>query len=767
MDSRLIKRALSITLAGTMIFSMAGCGKDKEEKKEKLDIYNSIVEAQYDVTFEKAKIIDNIVYASYFNWDMENTSEDSVEEQGFATYNFGTKEQNQVKLDIENAYINNFCVDNNKNIVADVSQVITEDNGEEQEPVTQEETYQYRDISVVYDQHLECISVEEGEIKTFDLADGETGDMEMLISAEYDGDNRLFGLYTSTSGDSEAYYIKITSQDGEDIAIIAVDEMVENLIRLDNGKVLCMKWGEEATEIYEIDVEGGKLGKKVADIGGFINAVFAGKNNSILYDDNGYLMRLDCNNGKSKKILKFIDSEILSDRIVAITEFDNGEFGVVLQDYDSNKSEVNRLVKYDPDSDTAKRQEIHIGVFGLDGQVQEDVINFNKSNNQYKIIIDEYMSEDEDDYDNALKRFNAALTSDNCPDIIDLSSISVDKYVKNGVLEALEPYLEKDSDLKQETFVQSVLEAYKVDGKIYTIPRDFMLEGFVGYKSKLGEEIGWTMKEFVDYAESLPEGTEILPDLTSDGLLWTMLAYSMDEYVNWTTGECNFKNDDFISLLEFCSNYESAEEYYKDYEYDEMNNEITKAKNGQVILRNMYLDGVYTYLEEKAVYGEDIMVKGYPSKEDKGIVLESSSVLLGISSKSKYKDVAWEFIRQSYMPEEQVEMNLYGFPIRQDKLDELFKEALEYEVKKDAEGNEYIGSYGYDDLELLIPPATEKDIEEIKKIIDSADTFGDINMEVYNIIEEETEAFFKGQKSAEAVADVIQSRVSIYVKENR
>ena len=41
------------------------------------------------------------------------------------------------------------------------------------------------------------------------------------------------------------------------------------------------------------------------------------------------------------------------------------------------------------------------------------------------------------------------------------------------------------------------------------------------------------------------------------------------------------------------------------------------------------------------------------------------------------------------------------------------------------------------------------------------------NDEITNIITEEAEAFFKGQKSVADVANVIQSRVQVYVNENR
>ena len=39
--------------------------------------------------------------------------------------------------------------------------------------------------------------------------------------------------------------------------------------------------------------------------------------------------------------------------------------------------------------------------------------------------------------------------------------------------------------------------------------------------------------------------------------------------------------------------------------------------------------------------------------------------------------------------------------------------------------------------------------------------------EVLNIINEEAEPFYKGQKSVDEVASVIQSRIKIYVGENK
>lgn len=761
-----LKRVTALLLAGTMVFGVAGCGKkEKKTKEEKLDIYDVKMEAQFNVCMENAKVVDNVLYATYYNWNENAISESAMEEQGLIVYDFSTKEQNQVKVEMKDTYLSDFYVDSDKNIVVNANKTIMDEEAIEEDD---DWSYQYSEVELIYNQNLECISTKEGEIKTFDATSSVLSEDEMVVYTEYDSENRIYSLCVKYGADSEEYYIKVSGQDGNEIANIKLDEMAERLVRMNDGRVLCMMWGDEGTAIYEIDVEAGKLGKMVAEFeDGYVDGIYAGKDDSILLNENGYLKRLDCSTGKTEKILKFMDSDILAENILLITEFDNGEFGVILRDYESNESEIDRLTKRDENSNTVEKEEIHLGVLYLDSDLQSQVVKFNKLNDKYRIIIDEYMPySDEDDYDEALKKFNAALTSGNCPDIIDLSAISIEEYAQKGVLESLETYLEKDSEINEDIFVQSILNAYKVDGKIYTIPSVFTLEVFVGATSKVGTDSSWTMKEFVEYAESLPEGVEILSDLTSDGLLGMMLNYSMDEYVDWSTGECNFNSEDFIELLEFCSNYENSEDFYEDYEYEE-GSEITKIRNNQVVMRNLYMDSIETYMVEKAVFGEDITIKGFPSKEDNGIVIDTYMPLLGISAKSKYKDVAWEFIKQSYTAETQHDMAMYGLPVRQDQLDELFKQAMAAEVQTDEDGNEYTGIWWFDDLEIKVPAPTEDDIKAIQEMINSADTLGNMNEEIYSMIKEEAEAFFSGQKSAKDVADVIQSRVSIYVKENR
>lgn len=58
-------------------------------------------------------------------------------------------------------------------------------------------------------------------------------------------------------------------------------------------------------------------------------------------------------------------------------------------------------------------------------------------------------------------------------------------------------------------------------------------------------------------------------------------------------------------------------------------------------------------------------------------------------------------------------------------------------------------------------------MDAVIHIIESAEKHYQYNTDVQNIINEEAESYFSGQKDAYTVVNIIQNRVSLYVEEQR
>mgnify|MGYP002496566384 CR=1 FL=1 len=72
------------------------------------------------------------------------------------------------------------------------------------------------------------------------------------------------------------------------------------------------------------------------------------------------------------------------------------------------------------------------------------------------------------------------------------------------------------------------------------------------------------------------------------------------------------------------------------------------------------------------------------------------------------------------------------------------------------------------EFEVEIQPATQEDVDQVKDLVyNTTAVSGAVSDDITNIINEEAAAYFSGQKSAEDVAKIIQSRMQVYLSETK
>ena len=156
-----------------------------------------------------------------------------------------------------------------------------------------------------------------------------------------------------------------------------------------------------------------------------------------------------------------------------------------------------------------------------------------------------------------------------------------------------------------------------------------------------------------------------------------------------------------------------------------------------------------------------------------------ASELYAITAKSSNKDGAWAFI-ENYLNQPFDNFYSYGLPARKYALDDMVEKAMNMTYMTDENGEQILDENGnpipeggtssisYGDWEYSYHIPTQEEVAVLQDLINVAEPSSATgNDEITNIITEEAEAFFKGQKSVSDVANVIQSRVQVYVNENR
>ena len=101
---------------------------------------------------------------------------------------------------------------------------------------------------------------------------------------------------------------------------------------------------------------------------------------------------------------------------------------------------VGKFSKVNPE-DVKEKVNLTLACAGLNWDVRTAIVKFNKSNEQYRIRIEDYSSlyGSETDYMAGINRLNADIVAGKVPDILLIDSgMPVDSYIAKGLFESYE-----------------------------------------------------------------------------------------------------------------------------------------------------------------------------------------------------------------------------------------------------------------------------------------------------------------------------------------
>lgn len=532
--------------------------------------------------------------------------------------------------------------------------------------------------------------------------------------------------------------------------------------------------GENGAELKPIDINAKALGEAVPNISGWGNlAFFTGQSTSLLLSTNDKVSKVDPEAGTVEELFSWLDVDIDGSNIRQVGELADGRIWTMTQSWNSKGNSSNELVYISRKkaSEVEPKVELVYGTLYLDYQLRGTIIDFNKANPRYRIVVKAYGENDDGTRsEDGITQLNAAITSGNGPDIIDLSAISFSQYAAKGVLEDLYPYMEK-SGIDRNDYLENILRAYEVDGKLYGVMGQFNISTTMAKTAKVGDVTGWTLAEMLDFAEANPT-ENIFQYGTRSSIFAYCVYYNIDEFIDWGSGQCNFDSPDFIRVMEF------AAQFPEEYDYA-MAREGTASQlhSDKILLMQSSVDSVQEFQMYRGLFGEPISFVGYPNSAREGNLINPRGGCMGISSRSKNKDGAWEFVSQLLSEEYQNDLvsewggGIMGFPVSKAALEKQFENDMTPNYYEDENGNQVENmktSWGYDDFNIDIYAATEEEVGAVRTLIESAArVYGSVDQQLISIITEEAEPFFSGQKSAAEAAGVIQNRLRTYVNENR
>lgn len=571
-------------------------------------------------------------------------------------------------------------------------------------------------------------------------------------------------VYVSSS---DGAILRFNKECGFDAVVMKNDGsgMMDGIVYMTKDHTCAVvSYGDTNMKIAKLDLKTGTVGESY-DLPGnsYDYSFYPGYGYDFYVADSYAVYGYNIGDATMTKLMSYVDSDLDVWQInnivpVSETEFYGGYSGV-----GGDNNGIAKFTKVPPEEVTDK-QVLTLALVGMDWGVKSRVIEFNKTNTEYRISIMDYYS-DNGDYDAGISGLNTDIVSGKVPDIILLNdNMPVDSYINKGLFADLLPLIEKDEEIDQADLMPNVIEAFSKDGKLYQLVPGYTIRTLAAKTSDVGAERGWTLKEAMELWDSKPSGTEFIAGMTRADMLQTCMMFAGDQFVDYRTGECDFNNEDFELLLTFLSRFpvELSDDYYSDEywnQYDSM------WRRGAVLTQALYMNDFrsLTYLEQ-GTFGEPVTLIGIPSGNRDGSAIVPDTQF-AISAKSKYQDAAWQFLRYYLLDEYQTETS--GFPISMKKLNERAMEATKKPYYEDENGNkvEYDDVTYIDGVEIKVEPMSEEEALACVELLKSFTNVGRYDTTLLNIITEEAEPYYNGQKSASEVAKIVQNRAKVYLQE--
>ena len=275
-----------------------------------------------------------------------------------------------------------------------------------------------------------------------------------------------------------------------------------------------------------------------------------------------------------------------------------------------------------------------------------------------------YTGEDGFSVSDAIRKLNTEIMADEGPDIIVLDNLPVEEYISKGVLE---PVTDIVNEKKDEIFF-NMIEGYNKESEIFCVPTTFRIPVIIGNSEVVSAESSKAVIDQMEQQESPVLTRQDFPyaamymfvtsDMVEkDGMNEEKLtAYYNDllrlkEMGNVTdkiVGESDYSMNQTVDIFPYGESDVPSDIYFGE----------AKAGVGQIA----YVD---SYIKLKSARKQADIQFDYLNKSGGNYYIPTE--VLGINSRSSYKDAAKEFI-SLYLTEEVQNTNTMGFSINRNSM---------------------------------------------------------------------------------------------------
>ena len=443
------------------------------------------------------------------------------------------------------------------------------------------------------------------------------------------------------------------------------------------------------------------------------------------------------------------------------------------------------LVEKAPDKDLSQMTVLTLACYEGNTGMEDAVLRFNRTHPEayIKIVTYSQYGTNEDSmagYDRLDLDLNTGLLQ---ADILLGKTFSpIDLY----------PYM--TGEIRPEDIAQCVKNGNEKDGSLYAFAPFFTLSSLVGRTEALDSMTHWDLETFLDFAEGLEDGEYLMEYLSRSNADYTLFNNHVNRFF-LQDGKACFTDPLYLRYLAFLAVLPAEGQEYFDHGINTME-QVIAGETDQLIVQegdeNLYYNGkIKLYNNEygggrqfrnldsflgicEELASDKITLIGYPSPAESGVQVTYSGSVYSIPSTCKDPALAWSFIEEAILYDiEALEEQTAHFPDQYPftTLTAPYMRYLDtmagYRMSMSRSTGQTGAGWELEETEDKVIWALDDHIfPQIRFLYENAGDTVSVPQDIRKIVNEEQSRYLAGAVSAEECADIVQSRVSIYLAEN-
>lgn len=391
----------------------------------------------------------------------------------------------------------------------------------------------------------------------------------------------------------------------------------------------------------------------------------------------------------------------------------------------------NKIVMLSPEEENRGKSLITLGAIRTynNDDLKQKVDRYNRVSDKCAVTIREF---------NTPADLNKAFLSGEIELIASNDQLLLRNYANKGLLLDLEEVM--PGLFEEGVLYQNLIDALRVEGKSYYLPRTFKLYGYQMKTSEYPEEGFRTMDDLFKFVD---EKDSEYKKRIERSVAFDFYGLRLDEWINWSNHTARFDDGDFEVLLTFCGSFldrDTVEAYIN------ANRNYT-AKMSQITVENT---GIFSDIDK----GSGMTYFWLPSRVHQGPEIYAP-YFIGIAKDEEFADDAMDFM---------------DFVFCRDIAESCLSSDMGLKLIKDGKDAEIIWGFSVNTEENHVITGYQENkptpaAELIEEWIRSADEYRYWGNELLDILKEEADRYFSGDITAKQAAEYVQNRMQLYLDE--